>query len=224
MAKILIVEDEKNISEAVSAYLESHGFKTVVAETGFRALEYVRLEPIDLILLDLMLPDLNGEAVCREVRTFSKVPIIMLTAKIEETDIIGGLQMGADDYVIKPFSLKQLLARVHAVLRRSIGEYGGKFRYDDGRLVIDEESHLVVVDGLTVKVTPNEFDLLVTLAKSPNKVFTREELIAFVMGADFKGYDRAIDSHVKNLRIKIELDSKNPTYVKTVHGIGYTFK
>lgn len=224
MAYILIVEDEKNISEALKAYLESKGHKTLITEQGLNAIKLIASEPIDIVLLDLMLPDISGEEVCQQIRAFSALPIIMLTAKSDEDDIIHGLKIGADDYIVKPFSLRQANARVEACLRRSGGQLLNGFYYSDGNLVIHEDGHLVTLNGQTIRLTPHEFDLLLTLAKTPSKVYTREELIGLVMGDDFGGYDRAVDSHIKNIRLKIEADSKNPEYIKTVHGVGYTFK
>ncbi|MBF4694977.1 response regulator transcription factor [Fusibacter ferrireducens] len=225
MPNILIVEDEKNIADALSAYLESHEYRTIIDLSGLEARHIINRQKIDLILLDLMLPEVSGEALCKSIRAFSDVPIIMLTAKIDESDIINGLKIGADDYIIKPFSLKQVLARIEAVLRRSQGKIGNDaFYYDDGTLIIDEKGHEIYRDSVKIKLTPNEFKILLILAKSANKVFTRDELIELVMGKDFEGYDRAVDSHIKNIRLKIEADSKLPVYITTVHGVGYKFK
>lgn len=225
MPNILIVEDEKNIADALSAYLESHEYHTVIDLTGLEARNIIESQKIDLILLDLMLPEISGETLCKSIRAFSDVPIIMLTAKIDEVDIINGLKVGADDYIIKPFSLKQVLARIEAVLRRSQGKIKNDvFYYDDGTLIIDEQRHEIYRHSVKIKLTPNEFKILLILAKSSNKVFTRDELIDLVMGKDFEGYDRAVDSHIKNIRLKIEADSKLPVYITTVHGFGYKFK
>jgi DNA-binding response OmpR family regulator len=224
--KILIVEDEEKIATVVKSFLESKGFTAIVAENGKRALELFDKESIGMVLLDLMLPEISGEDVCRTLRKKSKVPIIMLTAKSDEADMLQGLGIGADDYITKPFSLKALYARMEAVLRRSVDDLSGlltKKSFNNGHLTIDYESYYVTSAGEEVKLTPNEYKLLVTLTKYPSKVFTREELIASAFGTDFDGYDRTIDSHIKNLRQKIEIDPKNPCYVRTIHGVGYKF-
>lgn len=224
--KILVVEDEEKIMNVVTSFLESKGFKVIPAENGRKAVELFERENIALILLDLMLPLLSGEEVCRQIRRKSRVPIIMLTAKSDEADLLKGLGIGADDYITKPFSLKALHARIEAVLRRASedpGAFLSRCSYLDGDLIINLESHTVLKQEVEVKLTPNEYKLLVTLIKYPNKVFTRDELIASAFGDEFEGYDRTIDSHIKNLRQKIETDSKNPVYVKTIHGVGYKF-
>jgi DNA-binding response OmpR family regulator len=224
--KILVVEDEEKIVAVVKSFLESKGFTVLVAENGKRALEIFDKESVGLVLLDLMLPELSGEEVCKTLRKKSKVPIIMLTAKSDETDMLQGLGIGADDYITKPFSLKALYARMEAVLRRSADDLSGmlsKKTYNNGDLVIDYESYYVAKAGGEIKLTPNEYKLLATLTRYPNKVFTREELIASAFGDEFEGYDRTIDSHIKNLRQKVEDDPKTPCYVKTIHGVGYKF-
>lgn len=225
MYNILIVEDELNIANALSAYLENHQHRIFLDASGTAVHSILKAEHIDLVLLDLMLPDVSGETLCKEIRAYSNVPIIMLTAKIEENDIIMGLKIGADDYIIKPFSLKQVHARIEAVIRRSHQLVGqSEFYYNDGTLCIDEQRHEVMKFSEKIKLTPNEFKILLMLAKSAHKVFTRDELIELVMGQDFEGYDRAVDSHIKNIRLKIESDSKAPVYILTVHGVGYKFK
>ena len=224
--KILVVEDEEKIVAVVKSFLESKGFTVLVAENGKRALEIFDKESVGMVLLDLMLPELSGEEVCRTLRKKSKVPIIMLTAKSDEADMLQGLGIGADDYITKPFSLKALYARMEAVLRRSADDLSGmlsKRTYNNGDLVIDYESYYVAKAGGEIKLTPNEYKLLATLTRYPNKVFTREELIASAFGDEFEGYDRTIDSHIKNLRLKVEDDPKTPCYVKTIHGVGYKF-
>jgi len=172
------------------------------------------------------MPDMTGEEVCKNIRLKSRVPIIMLTAKVEEHHILNGLGLGADDYITKPFSLKELSARMEAVLRRTSTDsipLSNELAFDDGNIVVDSMRYEVRKNGKVVILTPHEFKILMTMAKYPSKVFTREELITLVMGADFNGYDRAIDNHIKNIRIKIEDDSRNPRYIITVHGIGYKF-
>ncbi len=226
MIKILIVEDEEKILTVVKSFLESKGFTVLTASNGKKAIEVFERENISLILLDLMLPELPGEEVCQIIRRKSKVPIIMLTAKSEESDLLKGLGIGADDYITKPFSLKALYARIVAVLRRSADDLfsmNGKKAFRDGELVIDYDYRIVTRNSVEVRLTPNEYKILTTLAKYPNKVFTREELIASALGEEFEGFDRAIDSHIKNLRQKIESDPKEPVFIKTIHGVGYKF-
>jgi len=224
--KILVVEDEEKIMNVVKSFLESKGFIVLSAENGRKAIEIFERESFALILLDLMLPELSGEEVCKIIRKRSRVPIIMLTAKSDEADMLKGLGIGADDYITKPFSLKALHARMEAVMRRSSDDLVplvSKTSYNDGDLNIDFESRVILKQSEEVKLTPNEYKILTTLIKYPNKVFTRDELIASAFGTEFEGYDRTIDSHIKNLRQKIESDPKNPIYVKTIHGVGYKF-
>ena len=225
-AKIMVVDDEVKIVEVVKSYLENSGYAVCTAYTGREALDKFAAENPALVVLDLMLPDLSGEEVCQALRQRSRVPIIMLTAKVEEEDILRGLQIGADDYVTKPFSPRQLVARIQAVLRRTEDRtalLAGLLSFNGGELTIDTLNYEVKRDGRPVNLTPNEYKLLVTMAKHPNKTFTREELIASGLGEDFRGYDRTIDSHIKNLRHKIEPDPKHPKYILTVHGVGYRF-
>jgi DNA-binding response OmpR family regulator len=224
--KVLVVEDEEKIIEVVKSFLESKGFQVLTANNGRAALEIFEKETITMVLLDLMLPEISGEEVCKALRKKSRVPIIMLTAKSDEADMLEGLGIGADDYITKPFSLKALYARMEAVLRRSnddILPLMVRSSFCDGDLVVDFESHVIMKQAAEVKLTPNEFKILTALVKYPNKVFTREELIVTAFGMEFEGYDRTIDSHIKNLRQKIESDPKNPVYVKTIHGVGYKF-
>jgi len=224
--KILVVDDEPNIADVIKSFLESKGFAVVTADNGHKALEAFQREPISLIVLDLMLPGLSGEEVCKAIRKRSRVPIIMLTAKSEEESMLEGLGIGADDYIAKPFSLKALHARIEAVLRRSSADLAplfAKFSFNGGDLMIDFSSHAVYKNGEEVKLTPNEFNLLIALVKYPNKVFSRDELISTAFDNEFEGYDRAVDSHIKNLRKKIETDPKKPVYILTIHGVGYKF-
>lgn len=224
--RVLIIDDEVKIVEVVKSYLENSGYSAYAAYNGKSALDlFDRINP-SLILLDLMLPDISGEDLCLTIRKKSRVPIIMLTAKIEEEDILKGLNIGADDYVTKPFSPRQLMARVEAVLRRTNDTaipLGTALAYHEDDLIINTAKYEVKKNGLVVNLTPNEYKLLLTLAKYPNKTFTREELIFLVLGDDFSGYDRTIDTHIKNVRQKIETDPKNPKYILTVHGVGYKF-
>ncbi|MBI4856326.1 MAG: response regulator transcription factor [Acetobacterium woodii] len=224
--KVLVVDDELKIIEVVKSFLESKGFIVFAAENGKQALELFEQENIALIVLDLMLPDMTGEEICIQIRKKSRVPIIMLTAKIEESDMLKGLNIGADDYITKPFSLKALYARIEAVLRRSSDDLVplyNKASFNDGDLEIDFESHRIKKNQVEISLTPNEYKLLAALIKYPSRVFTREDLIRVALGDEFEGYDRAVDSHIKNLRQKIENDPKNPVYVLTVYGIGYKF-
>ena len=218
--KLLVADDEEMIREAVASYLESQGYQVFRAENGEEALNILKREPISLVILDLMLPDLPGEEVCVRIRKQSRVPIIMLTAKNVEYDMIHGLDLGADDYITKPFSLKNLSARVQAVLRRSTEDLvplARQFSWNQGDLVIDYDRKEVRKKGEPVALTAIEWKLLAAFTKYPQKIFTRENLIELVFGLDFSGYDRVIDTHIKNLRKKIEDDSKQPVYLCTVH-------
>lgn len=222
---ILVVDDEPKIIEVVSSYLSHKGYRVFSAETGYRALELFERELIGLVILDLMLPDLTGEEVCSQIRVRSQVPVIMLTAKTQEEDLLAGFQLGADDYLTKPFSLKELHARIEAVLRRSaaISESPAKIGWDDGCLLIDFERRGVWKQGVPVNLTPKEWNILSVLAKYPQKVFTRDDLIAAAFDIGFDGYDRVVDTHVKNLRLKLEDEPRQPVYIQTVHGMGYRF-
>ena len=220
---VLIVDDEPMIRVSLSAYLSKMGWKTVTAENGTDALALFSETPVQFVLLDLMLPGLSGEEVCREIRRRSRVPIIMLTAKTQEESILNGLGLGADDYVTNPFSVKQLYARMEAVLRRS-GSAGTPSRQIyPGGLQIDLETNEASVNGSPVSLTPSEWKILSALVRHPKKIFSREELMDLTFGADSDSLDRVIDTHIKNLRKKLEADSRNPVYVKTVHGLGYKF-
>ncbi len=223
--RILLVEDEKNIREAVTAYLERAGYAVVAAEDGAVALEEFAKGDIDLIVLDLMLPKVPGERVCSTVRETSDVPIIMLTAKGEIEDRIAGLELGADDYLVKPFSPRELVARVKALLRRAAPDHEGMREVMEfGDLTIDLAGHKVLVDGNEVGLTASEFKLLTTLARFPGRVYSRMELVEKVLGYDFEGYERTIDSHVKNLRAKLGDNPREPKWLHTVHGVGYRFE
>ena len=223
---VLVVDDEPKILEVVCLLLESKGFRAIPAENGRKALEIFETENISLIILDLMMPDISGEEVCRTVRRKSRVPIIMLTAKVEENSVVEGLGLGADDYVIKPFGLKELYARVEAVLRRAESDLvplTKRNSWRDGDLAVDFEKNEVRKNGVVLTLTPSELKILSVLIKYPGKVFTREELIESALDKGFAGYDRAIDSHIKNIRKKLEDDPKNPVYVLTIPGLGYKF-
>lgn len=223
---ILIVDDEKLIIDVVRAYLEKAGYRVISAENGREAMILFDQQSPELVVLDLMLPDMTGEEICQEIRKKSRIPVIMLTAKATEDDVIHGLDLGADDYVTKPFSPKQLLARIQANLRRASEEpfpLSSQLCFNDGDLVIDSLRHEVRKKDVVINFTPNELKLLTLLAKYPTKVFTRDELIIHALGHDFEGNDRVIDSHMKNIRQKIEDDTREPKYILTVHGVGYKF-
>lgn len=221
--RILVVDDEPKIVEVVTSYLEKSGYAVRGVFSGKEAYESFEREKPSLVILDWMLPDTTGEEICRTLRQKSDVPIIMLTAKVEEEDILYGLQIGADDYVTKPFSPRQLVARVEAVLRRTEGDSSPVLSFRRGELIVDMDGYDVMLSGRPAGLTPNEFKIVGALARHPNKVFTREELIAIVSGDDFNGFDRVIDTHIKNIRQKIETDTRNPEYILTVHGVGYKF-
>lgn len=224
--KILVVDDEVKIVEVVKSYLENSGYSVCEAYTGKEALDKFEKANPALIVLDLMLPDMTGEEICKTLRKKSRVPIIMLTAKIEEEDILKGLNIGADDYITKPFSPRQLVARVEAVIRRT-GDtaipLSKVMSFNNDELLIDTLKYEVRKNGEIINLTPNEYKLLMMMVKYPDKTFTREELIYMVLGEDFYGNDRTIDTHIKNIRQKIESDPKNPKYILTFHGIGYRF-
>lgn len=223
---VLVVDDEVKIAEVLTSYLKKEGYAVVCAHSGREALRLFESAAPVLVLLDLMLPDISGEDVCRAIRSRSRVPVIMLTAKIEEDDVLKGLGIGADDYVTKPFSPREVVARVNAVLRRVLAQavpMTDEYAFAGRELVIDNMRHEVFVKGAPVALTPGEFKLLAALAKYPAKTFTREELIACALGDDFAGFDRVIDTHIKNIRQKIEPAPKKPVYILTVHGVGYKF-
>jgi Response regulators consisting of a CheY-like receiver domain and a winged-helix DNA-binding domain len=223
--RILVVDDEEKIREVLLSYLHSEGYDCKDAANGKDALEIIEKGRVDMIILDLMLPDLTGEEVCRRIRQISSVPILMLTAKISDDDRINGLSIGADDYVIKPFNPKEVMARVRVILRRSQDDalLSDRVAFGDGELVIDTHLHEVHKSGEQVNLTPNEFKLLVTMAKRPERLYTREQLVDIVLGFEFIGDVRTIDQHIKNLRQKIEPDPKHPKYILTVYGVGYRF-
>ncbi|MBL7031646.1 MAG: response regulator transcription factor [Nitrospira sp.] len=219
--KILVVEDESKIAEIVRAYLVKEGFAITVAETGQKAISLLK-NGFNLIILDLMLPDMDGEDICATIRNDSDVPIIMLTAKSEEDDRVKGLGLGADDYVVKPFSPRELVARVKALLRRT-GGTSATLGFNKGDLVIDSLRFEVTKKGTQVVLTPTEFKLLQCIASHPGQVFTRLQLVNVILGYDFEGYDRTIDAHIKNIRHKVEDNQREPSYIKTVYGVGYKF-
>jgi DNA-binding response OmpR family regulator len=221
MKKILIVDDEKKIVEIIKAYLDREGYQVSIAFDGKSALDVFKKQNPDLIILDLMLPEISGLDVCRLIRKESQVPIIMLTAKDEVTDKIIGLETGADDYITKPFDAKELISRVRAVLRRSGDQTIPVSNIKIGNIEIDSDRRQVSRGIQKFELTPIEFDLLKVMAENPGRVFSRMQLLDKVQGDAYEGYERTIDSHIKNLRKKIEVDPEHPEYVLTVHGIGY---
>ena len=223
MKKVLIVEDEVKIARLVRDYLRQAGFAVVEASDGPSGLAMARSEKPDMIVLDLGLPGLDGLDVTRQLRATSSVPIIMLTARTDESDRIVGLELGADDYVDKPFSPKELVARIRAVLRRAEATLGGGEIVKAGDLTIDIPKRRVTVRQEEVQLTSTEFELLLTLARQPGRIYTRAQLLDAVHGVSFESYERSVDAHIKNIRRKVEPDPKRPTLVLTVYGVGYKF-
>lgn len=223
---ILVVDDEQKILDVVEAYLKKEGFDVLTCTDGETALKLFKDEVIHLIILDLMLPNLSGEEVCVKIRALSDVPIIMLTAKSDEDDKIEGLAIGADDYLTKPFSTRELVGRVRALLRRTYRHTNPLADYmifNDGDLEVDIKKMKVKKQGEFVNLTNHEFKILIALVSSPGQVFTREQLLEKSFGFDYEGFDRSIDSHIKNIRQKIEDNPKTPRYISTVYGVGYKF-
>jgi DNA-binding response OmpR family regulator len=220
---ILVVEDERKIRDLVRSYLEREGFQVVTTPSGAEAITLAETTSPELVVLDLRLPDVPGEEVARELRRRSQVPILMLTARSAGEDRIRGFELGADDYVTKPFSPRELVLRVHAILRRGRGGPAAPtpVSFGAGELVLDEERHEATVRGESVELTPTEWAVLASLARSPGRVYSRFELINRARGYEFEGYERTIDSHVKNLRRKVERDAHDPQIVQTVLGVGY---
>jgi DNA-binding response OmpR family regulator len=220
---VLVVDDEEKILEVLRSYLNINGCRPLCAKSGREAMNLFLKNPVSLALLDLMLPDLGGEELCRKIRALSDIPIIMLTAKADEESVIRGLNAGADDYVCKPFSPRQLMARVRAALRRKAGTGAAEKRLAARGLAADLESRRVSRDGAGISLTPNEYKILIALMSRPGKIFTRDEIIEQIKGDDYDGFDRAVDTHIKNLRQKIGDDSKSPVFIQTVYGMGYRF-
>jgi DNA-binding response OmpR family regulator len=227
---VLVVDDEEKISDVVVSYLEAANIHGISANNGNDALALFKKHDVSLVLLDLMLPDLSGEAICKKIRSpagfASTVPIIMLTAKVDEASIIHGLNIGADDYITKPFSPRELVARVQALLRRTTSTEAGETESKNtflycGDIVIDTDTRCVKRNNTEIILTPNEYKILKLLMSRPQKIFTRDEIIERALGDDFDGFDRAVDTHVKNLRQKIGDNPKSPAYIKTVYGMGY---
>jgi len=220
---VLIVDDDVKLVKLLQTYFKKEGYLTYSANDGLDALQVVRERKPDIIVLDLMLPGLDGLTVCRRIRKDNDIPIIMLTARDEESDRLVGLEIGADDYVTKPFSPKEVVARVKAILRRANKEVVRSEQIKAGTLIIDLERHQITNGGQIVDVTPTEFKIMELLAANVSKVYSRLQIVEQIQGYSFEGYERTIDAHIKNLRRKIESNSKAPQYIQTVYGIGYKF-
>ena len=220
--KILIIDDEAKIVEICQDYLKAAGFSVVTSLDGEGGLEKARKEKPDLILLDLMLPGIDGLDICRELRKESNTPIIMLTARVEETDKLVGLELGADDYITKPFSPREMVARVRTVLRRAQGDSSAEV-IRAGNLTLDRNRFIVLINEQEISLTPTEFEILATLASQPGRIFSRSQLLMAVRGVAFESYERAIDSHIRNLRKKLDADMSNFEWIVTIHGVGYKF-
>ena len=224
MKTILIVDDNPSVRTLVREYLTEQGFHVVSADNGQNALYTARSEKPDLILLDVMMPEMDGYQFITAYRKENDAPIILLTAKLEETDKVLGLELGADDYVTKPFGMRELLARIRAVLRRVGSDSRQVATLKVADVSLDRDTHNVRVDGRPVDLTPSEFDLLAALMESPGRVYSRADLLIKLQGTTFEGVERTIDVHVRNLRTKLEPDPANPRYIETVFGVGYRFK
>lgn len=225
MERILVVEDDLKTANLIGLYLRQAGYDVELAHNGYAGLEIARTTQPDLVVLDLMLPTMDGLDICRLLRAESTVPIIILTARATEDDVLRGLELGADDYIAKPFSPREVVARVRTVLRR-VADHVPESRNQTlvfGDLLIDLKRHEVAIRERVVHLTPKEFKLLITLAKEPGRAFTRLELVERAFGYDYDGLERTVDAHVMNLRKKIEQDHTNPRYVETVYGVGYRF-
>ena len=220
--KILIIDDEAKIVEICQDYLNAAGFQVITSLDGLAGLEKARVEKPDLVLLDLMLPGIDGLDICRELRRETKVPIIMLTARVEETDKLIGLEIGADDYITKPFSPREMVARVRAVLRRVQGDATAEI-IRAGNLTLDRTRFNVLINDHEISLTPTEFEILATLASQPGRFFSRSQLLLAVRGVTFESYERAIDSHIRNLRKKLDFNGIGTEWIITIHGVGYKF-
>jgi len=224
MKTILVADDKANIRNLVRDYLEAEGFRVLIASNGREALYTARLEKPDLILLDIMMPEMSGYDFIRVYRKERETPIILLTAKLDETDKVLGLELGADDYITKPFGMKELVARINTILRRAGHAAAQPDILSIGDILIDKESRTVKSFGRPVSLTPSEFDLLYHLMASSGRVFSRSELLLKLQGTTFEGVERTIDVHIRNLRTKIEKDPSRPEYIETVFGVGYRFR
>ena len=223
MVSILIVDDEKKICEFIKAFLDNEGYCTDVAYDGNSAIDKLNSKKYNLVILDRMIPDISGEEICTYIRKKSEVPIIMLTAKIEDEDKIDGFKLGCDDYICKPFNINELILRVKAILKRSRNFYDKEIISYGDELEINTSTHEVKVRGEEVILTNTEYKILLTLINNPKKIYSREKLLESTIEGYYEKGDRAIDSHIKNLRQKIEVDSRNPRIIQTVYGVGYRF-
>jgi two-component system, OmpR family, alkaline phosphatase synthesis response regulator PhoP len=221
--KILVVDDQSSVRQLLEEYLSEQGFQVITANDGQLALYTARHEQPDLILLDLMMPKMDGYQFLRTFREERQTPVIIITAREEETDAVLGLDLGADDYLIKPFRMRELAARIHAILRRSNGTTTHSDLLRAGNMTLDPSTHRVTVKGAAVNLTPIEFDLLTAFMRSPGQVFTRTQLVDHLSDSGFSGLDRTLNVHIRNLRLKIEADPGTPEYIETVFGIGYRF-
>jgi len=225
MKHILVVDDEENIREIVSAYLRKEGYQVSQAKDGLEAIDLFNSREVDLLVLDRMMPNMSGDEVCARIRSKSRVPIIMLTAKVSQEDIIDGIAGGADDYIRKPFSVRELMVRIHALLRRSDTDLpmSDIMTFGDGDLYIDFKRMVFKKEGEAITLTPNEFKILKMLIVNEGIVLNREQIIEKSFGIQFDGFDRTIDTHIKNLRQKLEDDPKKPIYIRTIYSMGYKF-
>jgi DNA-binding response OmpR family regulator len=221
---IMVVDDEKRLVSLVESYLTQEGYHVVTAHDGREALSVARREKPDLIVLDVMMPEMDGYEFMREHRSESDTPIILLTARVDDDEKVIGLELGADDYVTKPFRPRELTARVRAVLRRAGNTEPAAQVLRAAGLTLDRESRILDVNGKSVDLTPSEFDLLAGLMSAPGRVFSRLDLLDIIQGVRYEGYERTIDTHIKNLRSKIEADPRSPRYIETIYGVGYRFK
>jgi len=223
MSTILIIEDEQSLARVLQSYLEREGFHVITANRGDTGYDMILTSDVDLILLDLNLPGMDGMDIAREIVKQKKTPIIMITARVEELDKLKGLETGADDYITKPFSPREVVARVKTVLRRVNRTAEVTSKVETGLIEIDVNAHTVKKAGHIIELTPSEFEILLLLARNPGRVYTRFQLLEAIQGQSYEGYERTIDAHIKNLRAKVEDDAKNPVMIKTVFGIGYKF-
>lgn len=224
MKKVLVIDDEEHLTSLVKAYLVKDGYQVFIANNGLDGLtEFHKAHP-DLIILDIMMPEMDGYEFIRTLRSESDVPVIFLTAKVDEQERVLGLELGADDYLVKPFYPRELISRVRAVLRRQTKQCGEKSLLQANGIALDCSSHLVTVNGQTIDLTPSEFELLKALISSPGKVFSRLDLLDASQGTSFDGYERTIDLHIKNLRAKLGKENGKFSYIETIYGVGYRFK
>ncbi len=219
--KIFVVDDEPQIVKVLKAYLEKAGYQVVTTSDGKAALSIFQRERPDFLILDLNLPGMDGLDICKAIRRDSNVPILMLTARVEEADRLIGLELGADDYVLKPFSPREVVARVKTIFRRSASEPAKTEVIQVGELIIDLGQHTITLAGKPIELTPTEFEILATLAKQPRRVFSRLQIMELAQGDAFEGFERTIDAHIKNIRLKLEPNPKRPVYIQTVFGLGY---